>query len=182
MTSHEVDDEMRPAEHDAPMGDLPPLRGSVLLAETMERRKFVRRASTSLFLGLMAVSSGTAGLFGFLASPASAAGRCCPYCCGPSPCCNTSCCNKNCCPNGGSSSCANNGSTCLGYAGTWSGSSCWACVSGAVITTCCDCKTNSQSGCPNSNGNRCICWYAGDGPVRAGTPIIRDASQVPKWG
>ena len=138
-----------------------PLPGSIYLAEKIERRKFLRRMSKSLFFGAVAVSSGTTTLFGFLADPAHATGACCNYsCCGPSLCCSTSCCSKNCCSPAGSDNCTNNGSTCLGYSGTWSGLNCWSCVlSGSCRTvTCCDCKTNNQTGCPNPNGvNRCIC-------------------------
>lgn len=159
-----------------------PLPGSVFIAEKMERRKFIRRASTSCFLGFVAVSSGTASLFGFLADPAAAAGGCCPSCCGPSPCCNTSCCNKGCCaPVGQDSSCQNNGVSCFGFDNrTWSGHSCWACVNGQTITVCCDCLTNNTTNCANST-NRCICYSIGDSPARPGVPIIRDASQVPTW-
>ena len=166
-------------------GEPEPLPGSVFLAERIERRKFLRRMSTSLFFGFTAVSTGTAGIFGFLASPAAAAGPCCvSSCCGPSPCCSTTCCNKSCCDPIGSDNCKNNGSTCLGYAGTWSGTSCWSCVdqSSCRTTTCCDCKTNNQTGCYNPSGpNRCICWHIFPycAPQLARGPIIKDASEVP---
>jgi hypothetical protein len=166
-----------------PMTELPAPPGSTFLAEKMERRKFIRRASTSLFMGFVAVSSGTASLMGFLASPAQAAGACCPYCCGPSPCCNTSCCRKGCCsPVGQDFSCSNNQVTCFGYANTWSGDACWTCISGGNHTICCDCRTNSQTNCPHPSGiNRCICWYSGPGLAPQGVKVIRDASQVPAW-
>lgn len=188
MTSHGDNERTSQKDHDdgvsadghAPSSEMPVLRGSLFVAERMERRKFIRRASTSLFAGFVAVSSGTASLVGFLASPAAAAGGCCPSCCGPSPCCNTTCCNKGCCsPVGQNSVCSNNGVTCFGYDNTWSGTHCWACVNGGTITTCCDCITNSQTNCANPAGNRCICYSVGDGPAPKGVRIIRDASQVP---
>jgi hypothetical protein len=164
---------------------IPALPGSVLLAERIERNRFLRRMAQSTFLGFVAVSSGTASVFGFLANPAAAAsGPCCPSCCGPSPCCNTSCCNKVCCRSSPTYACKNNGSTCLGYAGTWSGPSCWSCVdmTNCLTITCCDCKTNNQTVCSNPSGpNRCICHQTvhGCGPEVAVGPIIRDASHVP---
>lgn len=169
----------------APLSEAPPLPGSLFLAERMERRKFIRRVSKSMFLGFVAVSSGAASVMGFLASPAQAAGACCPSCCGPSPCCNTSCCNKGCCsPVGNNASCSNNGVTCFGYSGTWNGTSCWSCHDNNWTTICCDCVTNSQTNCANPGGvNRCICyvlgyWRPGEGPAK-GLTVIRDASQVP---
>lgn len=159
------------------------LPGSVVLAEKMERSRFLRRASSSLFMGFVAVSSGTAGLLGFLASPAQAAGACCPTCCGPSPCCNTTCCQKGCChPVGAEANCENNGVTCFGFDNTWSGSSCWGCVTGQLIVVCCDCVTNSRTNCPNPEGvNRCICYSIGDAPsAPKNLTIIRDASEVPR--
>lgn len=159
------------------MSEITPLPGSVVLAEKIERRQFLRRLSGSLFYGFLGVSTGTASLFGFLANPAAAAGACCPSCCGPSPCCNTSCCNKPCCTVG-SKNCANNGQTCLGFSGTWSGTSCWTCVDNVQCrtTTCCDCKTNNQTGCSNPNGiNRCICYQQipACGPQQAEGFVIR---------
>jgi hypothetical protein len=160
--------------------EIPPLPGSILLAEKMERRRFLRKSSTSLFLGFVAVSSGTASFLGFLAGPAQAAGACCPDCCGPSPCCQTTCCSKPCCTGMYHDQCVNNGSTCLGYSGTWSGQSCWGCnYFNQGTRICCDCKTNNQTGCPNPNGyNRCICQgIVPEAPQRL--TIIRDARQVP---
>jgi hypothetical protein len=169
-----------------PVKGPPPLPGSVLLATTMERRRFLRGASKSFFMGFVAVSSGTAGLLGFLASPAQAAGACCPSCCGPSPCCETACCSKPCCPGnpGDSSSCINNGSTCLGFDNTWGGTACWSCGGGGgqPTTICCDCKTNNETGCSNPYAtNRCICYFVGHIAPPPGLAHIRDASQVPTW-
>lgn len=139
--------------------EIRPLPGSVRIAETIERREFLRRVSTTLFMGFAAASAGTAGVLGFLADPAKAAGACCPSCCGPSPCCNTSCCNKTCCPDGGSYICG----TSDGCEGRdtryYGGAGCWSCHGGCgscSTTICCDCKTNNTTGCPNFT-NRCIC-------------------------
>lgn len=158
-----------------------PLPGSVLLAERMERSRFLRRASTSFFAGFVAVSSGTMGVLGFLASPAEAqVGPCCPSCCGPSPCCNTSCCSKPCCDSTTPWDCKNGGGDCQGYWSTWSGNSCWGCSQGNGTLLCCDCKTNNMINCPNKaeGVNRCICWGV-SGFAPEGLIIIRDASQVP---
>lgn len=142
------------------MSEITPLPGSVLLAEKIERRQFLRRLSGSLFYGFLAASTGTSSIFGFLAAPAAADGACCPACCGPSPCCNTSCCSKPCCELG-TKDCLLNHDTCLGFSKTWGGTSCWTCVDNVQCrtTTCCDCTTNSQAGCPHPNGvNRCVCF------------------------
>lgn len=185
MTGTEIERDSGSAHvtaEDGTSNDVPPLPGSIFLAERMERRRFVRSASKSIFMGLVAVSSGTASVLTFLTSPAQAAGGCCPSCCGPSPCCGTACCGKSCC-NGNSQQCINNGSTCLGYSGTWSGTSCWSCVNGTLTTVCCDCKTNNQTGCSNPSGvNRCICSFTGHFAPARGMAVIRDASQVPTWG
>jgi hypothetical protein len=168
----------------------PALPGSVRLAETIERRQFLRRTATSLFFGFTAVSTGTASLFGFLANPAAAAGPCCPSdCCGPSPCCNTSCCNKPCCSLG-SSDCINNGTTCLGKDFREYGSGvggCWSCTvppPTCRTTLCCDCKTNNTTGCSNFT-NRCICYQTipGCGPpaVRATLPVTGGNQKSPLW-
>lgn len=142
-----------------------PLPGAQFLAHKIERRRFLRKSANAIFYGMVATAGGAVGLSTFLADPAAAAGACCPSCCGPSACCNSSCCNKPCCSYGTSTTCANNGSTCLGVdANTWPGSTpnnCWSCTDAQACRTtiCCDCKTNNRTGCPNPNGhNRCICW------------------------
>jgi hypothetical protein len=161
--------------------------GALFLAKKIERRRFLRHGAAALFGGFMAVSTGTASVFGFLANPAQAAGGCCPACCGPSPCCNTSCCSKGCCaPVGKNYVCNNNGVTCFGFDNTWGGSHCWSCQNGNVITICCDCRINNRTNCPNPNGiNRCICYQAQSGlsptDLPKGMPVIRDARDVPSW-
>jgi|SRR5579884_3187393 len=168
-----------PAAEELTQKPVPPLPGSILLAEKMERSRFPRKSSTLSF-GFVAVASGTSGLLGFLASPASAAGPCCPSCCGPSPCCNTTCCNKKCCNGNTAYKCIDNGTTCRGYSNTWSGTSCWGCTVNGKTQLCCDCLTDSQTGCKNVNEpgvNRCICTgIVGFAPQ--GVMIIRDASEV----
>lgn len=165
----------------------PPPRGAVYVAAKIERRRFLRHGATALFGGFMAVSTGTASIFGFLANPAEAAGACCPSCCGPSPCCNTTCCHKGCCsPVSKDYTCDNNGVTCFGFDSTWSGGACWSCnPSGNFITICCDCVTNSQTNCSNPNGvNRCICYQSGGlspADLPKGMPLIRGAHYVPEW-
>jgi hypothetical protein len=167
---------------------LPPPPGALLLAEKIERRRFLRHGATALFGGFMAVSSGTASIFAFLANPAQASstGACCPTGCGPSPCCNTTCCTKGCCsPVGKDYTCDDNGITCFGFAGTWGGGSCWSYNSGGFTVICCDCLTNNQTNCPNPNGyNRCICYQAsGLSPATLpkGIPLIRDTRDIPAW-
>jgi len=108
-----------------PDRDPKPIIGSISFAEKIERRQFLRRGATSLFLGFTAVASGSAGLLGFLADPAAAAGPCCPSCCGPSPCCNTGCCTKSCCSLGddicqSNSQCSGKDNRFYGGAGCWS--------------------------------------------------------------
>jgi hypothetical protein len=166
----------------SPESGPPPLPGSIFLAERMERKRFLRTTSKSLFMGFVAVASGTASVMGFLASPAQAVGGCCPDCCGPSPCCNTSCCSKPCCSLN-SYQCANNGSTCLGFDNTWGGSSCWSCQYAHTTTICCDCRVNNHQGCSNPNPDvyRCICYKSGPFAPPKGLALIRDASQVPTW-
>jgi hypothetical protein len=137
-----------------------PLLGAASLAKAVERRRFLRKAATSVFYGMVAVSAGSVSLATFLADPAEAAGACCPSCCGPSPCCETSCCSKNCC---GSprNRCVDNGSSCLGrYTADWpNAGGCWSCrVSATTVVHCCDCKINSTSGCGGGSKKVCICY------------------------
>jgi hypothetical protein len=141
------------------MSGFEPLPGSIGLAKRIERRRFLRKAATGVFYGLVAASSGTAGLLTILAGPAAAAaGPCCPnICCGPSPCCDTACCNKNCCAGANNATCVQN-AKCLGFDKRHWDDACWSCPGPTTTTTCCDCRTNNETGCPNSSGpNRCIC-------------------------
>jgi hypothetical protein len=158
------------AEQTANVGEVSPLPGAVLLAERIERRAFLRRAATSFFMGFVAVSSGTAGLMGFLANPAEASGGCCGNCCGPSPCCNTTCCSKPCCPPNHQScgSCGND------Y-GDHQTTNCWSCPDGGNHTSiCCDCHA---SGCGGSN--RCICSFTGGFAPPKGIPFIPNPRSRP---
>jgi hypothetical protein len=167
-----------------------PPPGSLFLAEQMERRRFLRRASTSIFMGFVAVSSGAAGLMDFLVSPAQAAtGACCPTtnsCCGPSPCCNTSCCRKGCCPLN-SDHCTDNQVTCFGpdnrYWGPRGGGNCWSCYNPNTMITivCCDCLTNNDTNCSNGGLNRCICYFQGHFAPPKGIRLITDARHLPAF-
>ncbi len=137
----------------------PEVPGSALFASLIERRRFLRRGATALFYTVAGATVGSlATARTALGKPADSAGPCCPSCCGPSPCCNTSCCDKPCC-SVDSTSCADNGSTCLGpdyrYYGSGVGG-CWTCVYSDALTTCCDCKINNNTGCSGYT-NRCIC-------------------------
>ncbi len=130
--------------------------GMTWLAVRIERRRFLRNAANALFYGMVAVASGTTGLLTFLTDPARAAGACCPPCCGPSPCCGTSCCNKNCCGTTNPCNCRDN-ADCNGpdYRHYPRPNNCWSCGG----TTCCDCHTASEQGCPNPYATRrCICY------------------------
>lgn len=113
------------------------LPGSAMLASTIERRQFLRKAANAVFFTVAGTMVGSVALAkSALADPskASAQGPCCPACCGPSPCCNTSCCDKPCCAQD-STTCANNG-PCLGPDYRDYSSGCWSCVYSRVVTTC----------------------------------------------
>lgn len=147
------------AERRLEMPEVKPLPGAAALAKRIERRRFLRKAATAMFYGVVAVSSGSVGLATFLADPAEAAGACCPACCGPSPCCETSCCNKNCCAASPSRHRCVNNAKCDGFDKRYYSDACWSCTSGSVITVCCDCWTNNETGCPNPYATRrCICY------------------------
>jgi hypothetical protein len=103
-----------PDREDEVEPNYPDVPGSVLLASIIERRIFLRKSATALLYSVAGAMVGSlATAKSALANPTSDTGPCCPSCCGPSPCCNTSCCNKPCCSQN-STSCADNGSTCLG--------------------------------------------------------------------
>lgn len=129
------------------------LPGATWLATQVERRSFLRKSANTLFYGAVATSAGALSLGTFLADPVGATGPCCPTsCCGPSPCCGTACCNKNCCNARGQ--CKGTGNRC-GWDYRSYESACWSCGS-THGWRCCDCKTNSTTGCANTV-NQCIC-------------------------
>ena len=141
------------------MKETEPLPGAAFFAKAIERRRFLRKAATSLFYGSVAVASGAVSLSTFLANPAMASGACCPSCCGPSPCCETNCCSKNCCaaaPN--QQNCLDN-AACNGFDTRFYANACWTCVNGTLVTHCCDCHTVDEVGCSNPYADRrCICF------------------------
>jgi hypothetical protein len=170
------------------------LKGAVEeVAARMDRKRFVRRLSSRLFMGFAVVTAGgglgmvRASVAGAFTSFCEPTGPGCPHGCGPSACCNNGGRSAGCvCGTG--TNCANNGSHCFGYAGTWSGDSCWTCYTSSwytclacrcrEYTTCCDCAT---SGCGDSSGH-CVSYYSGverQCPPRVAT---NDPASIPVVG
>jgi hypothetical protein len=139
---------------------------SMRVAETIDRRRFVRRAAGAVFATVTGLSAGSfispSTAYGYT-SACYSPGRGDPYGCGASDACSfygrpfgCSC--------GSGTNCLNNGAHCHGpdY-GSWGGTAyCWTCTwyecyGGRElrhITDCCDCKTSS---CGDSSGH-CISY------------------------
>jgi len=138
------------------------LTGSTFVAEQIERRRFLRRSASGVFLGIAAAMVANWEFAAHaLADPTkriAERGPGCPNCCGPSPCCSTSQCRKNCCSQNISSalSCpdSDNGK-CRGANGY-----CWTCNNSATqASTCCDCNINDNNNCPDDDfSHTCICY------------------------
>jgi hypothetical protein len=136
------------------------------LAGALSRRQFVRRGTKFLFTTLAVFAAGggirTASALAInFCEPTLGAGCPSDSGCGPSPCCNNSG-RASGCNCGTDTNCTNGTTHCHGYAGTWSGTSCWTCVNGRVTTTCCDCAT---SGCGDPS-SRCISYFRQVGPPK----------------
>src|SRR6202035_5279642 len=107
-------------------------RASAVLAGQVERRAFLRNSASAIFLGGVAVSTGSVGISTFLSDPAFAdnQGPCCPAGCGSSPCCDTSCCQTNgCCAygQGNTAVCTNSSTTgCYGHDTRYYPTACWS--------------------------------------------------------
>jgi hypothetical protein len=144
------------------------LPGSAQLAVHIERRRFLRRSATGVFLATAAAMIGDLKFASRVladpnASPDVSTGPGCPAGCGPSRCCNISgICDKACCtpdtiaglkcPDSDGGNCTDPGHS----------SCCWTYQpSPDIVNTCCDCQTNNNSGCPAGGGynNLCICYY-----------------------
>ena len=154
-------------------------KASIVTAKAIDRKRLLRRAGESAFMGL-AFYFAQGPVRALAASPQGLVGDCddspgcgCPPHCGPSPCCVAGC----------SSLCSCNGTTCAGGCSADDGahrtSNCWTCVDNQTCRTyiCCDCTPGS---------GRCICaqvlngcspveakvvWENG-APVNPGRPLI----------
>lgn len=148
---------------------------TVKLANTMNRRLFIRRAATSTFAGVAALAAGRmvnpTRAFAYASVCESTTGPGCPSGCGPSRCCTSK--SGGCQCGNGSDGCVSGTTNCHGKKGDWGGASCWTCTYKEclskcyyqVSTTCCDCAT---TGCGDSGGI-CIAYlttytYAGGCP------------------
>jgi hypothetical protein len=139
---------------------------SIRVAESIDRRRFLRRTAGSIFATATALSVGRllnpAVAYGYVSACESPSADC-PYGCGPSQCCNAPGRPSGCDCSAPAAGCKNDGMNCHGKAGTWNGTSCWtcdyySCVSHHqyhIITTCCDCST---SGCNDGTNMRCISY------------------------
>jgi hypothetical protein len=146
-------------------------RSATGLAGALDRRQFVRRGAKTMFTVLAVFAAGgglrTATAAATIYACESTTGPGCPagYGCGPSPCCNGSGRSSG-CQCGTDTLCTSGTTNCHGYAGTWSGTSCWTCVNGRRTTTCCDCAT---TGCGDPY-SRCISYYSQVGPPSKPAP------------
>lgn len=136
---------------------------SIRVAESIDRRRFLRRTVGSIFATATALSVGRwlspAGAASGYPSACLTSGTC-PYGCGPSRCCNSQ--SGACDCSAPAAGCKSGTTNCHGKDnGGWNTTNCWTCdyyrcVSHNqyhIITTCCDCST---SGCDENN--RCISY------------------------
>jgi hypothetical protein len=140
---------------------------SVRVAESIDRRRFLRRTAGSIFATATAISVGRllrpAAAYGYV-SACDSPGSGCPYGCGPSQCCNAPGRPAGCDCGSAPAQCkAENGAHCHGGDhSSWNPANCWTCdyyqcISSNqyhIVTICCDCKT---SGCGDGLGH-CISY------------------------
>jgi len=151
-----------------------PERMADRLAERIERRRFLRKSTRTMFVVAAAIAAGEG--FQVMKAPAAFACDCndsgcsngsgCPtggiyglHPCGPSPCCSSLRSSCNC---GSGCQCKNNassGGNCKGHGFGVYSSGCWSCsvvISGfRYITSCCDCEVKAAC---NTPFGRCISW------------------------
>ena len=153
-------------------------RASAVMAEQIDRRRFLRTASKGIFVGVTAITTGSLWDWKYArrayatnfqcAGAIHGVGPGCPGSAYGSPCGPDPCCNATSCDCGSNGNCATGGLSCHGFDGDWGGTSCWTCVTGFVCcqddgcacscqytTTCCDCRGTNCGGdsiCISVNG------------------------------